>query len=64
MKDLSKVLLSFIVGAAAGAATGLLLAPDKGENTRKKVKESVNDLSEKAKKAFHRVKEDKTDEPA
>ena len=49
MKDLSKVLLSFIVGALAGAAVGLLLAPDKGKNTRKKIKDSINDLSAKAK---------------
>lgn len=49
MKDLSKVMLSFIVGALAGAAAGVLLAPDKGKNTRKKVKKSMDDLSEKVK---------------
>ncbi|HUX95752.1 MAG TPA: YtxH domain-containing protein [Bacteroidales bacterium] len=56
MKDFSKVMLSFIVGALAGAAAGLLLAPDKGENTRKKIKDSIDDLSEKAKKTFHKEK--------
>jgi gas vesicle protein len=64
MKDLSKVLLSLIVGAAAGVAAGLLLAPDKGENTRKKVKDSFNDLSEKAKKALRKEKEIKDEESA
>ena len=49
MKDFSKVMLSFIVGALAGAAAGVLLAPDKGKNTRKKVKKSIEDLSQKAK---------------
>jgi gas vesicle protein len=49
MKDLSKVMLSFIVGALAGAAAGILLAPDKGKNTRKKVKDSIDNLSEKVK---------------
>jgi gas vesicle protein len=49
MKDFSKVMLSFIVGALAGAAAGVLLAPDKGKNTRKKVKKSIDDLSQKAK---------------
>ena len=49
MKDFSKVILSFIVGALAGAAAGVLLAPDKGKNTRKKVKKSIDDLSQKAK---------------
>jgi len=64
MKDLSKVLLSLVVGAAAGVAAGLLLAPDKGENTRKKVKDSFNDLSAKAKKALRKEKEIKDEEPA
>ncbi len=49
MKDFSKVMLSFIVGALAGATAGILLAPDKGKNTRKKVKKSIDDLSKKAK---------------
>jgi gas vesicle protein len=57
MKDLSKVMLSFIIGALAGAATGLLLAPDKGKNTRKKIKDSINDLSEKAKDSINDLSE-------
>ncbi len=63
MKNSSRILLSFMVGALAGAATGILLAPDKGKNTRKKIvdsidklsdkaKESINDLTDKAKKTF------------
>jgi len=75
MKDLSKVMLSFIVGALAGAATGILLAPDKGKNTRKKIKDSIDDfsaktkdsisdLSAKAKKTFSKEKLVKDAEPA
>ena len=75
MKDFSKVMLSFIVGALAGTATGILLAPDKGKNTRKKIKDSIDDLSakakesiddlgEKAKKTFSKEKVAKDAEPA
>jgi len=75
MKNSSRILLSFIVGALAGAATGILLAPDKGKNTRKvikdsidelseKAKDSINDLSEKAKKTIHKEQEKKETETA
>ena len=52
MKTASRIFLSFIVGALAGAATGILLAPDKGKNTRKKMQDSINDLSKKAKETM------------
>lgn len=75
MKNSSRILLSFIVGALAGAATGILLAPDKGKNTRKvikdsidelseKAKDSINDLSEKAKKTFRKEQTIKDNTPA
>ena len=57
MKDFSKVMLSFIVGALAGAATGILLAPDKGKNTRKKIKDSIDDLSARAKDSINDLSE-------
>jgi gas vesicle protein len=40
-------LLAFIVGAAVGAIAGVLLAPDSGANTRKKLKKTLGDLQEK-----------------
>ncbi|MEP7258129.1 MAG: YtxH domain-containing protein [Flavitalea sp.] len=43
MKTSSKVLLGLIGAAAAGAAIGLLLAPEKGSDVRKKVKNAAND---------------------
>ncbi len=59
-------ILALLTGAAIGAGVGLLYAPDKGENTRKKlnkeakkakkrldeqVKETSSNLSESAKSA-------------
>ncbi len=35
-------LLAFIGGAILGAAAAVLLAPDSGENTRKKIKEGLD----------------------
>ncbi len=36
-------LLAFIAGAAAGLTLGLLFAPEKGEETRRKLKETAGD---------------------
>lgn len=43
MNTKSKVILGLIGAAAAGAVVGLLLAPDKGSEIRKKVKETAGD---------------------
>jgi gas vesicle protein len=55
-----KVILSVIAGAAAGAALGLLYAPDKGENTRRMISQKGKDLSgnlkEKLDKTVERTK--------
>ena len=40
MKTLN-FLVAFIGGAAVGAACGLLLAPEKGEDTREKIAEAL-----------------------
>jgi gas vesicle protein len=42
----SKVLIGFLAGAAVGSALGILLAPDKGSETRKKILEKGNDLGD------------------
>lgn len=44
--DVSKVVKAFATGAAAGFAAGILLAPDKGSNTREKVKGLLKELGE------------------
>ncbi len=38
---------AFITGALAGTAVGLLLAPEKGEQTRQKLTEAVEDFCKK-----------------
>lgn len=42
-------LFAFIAGAAAGLTLGLLFAPEKGEETRRKLMETVGDAADSAK---------------
>ena len=46
MNDNSKVLIGFLAGLAAGAALGLLFAPEKGSETRDKLSQSLKDLGD------------------
>jgi gas vesicle protein len=50
MKDDTKVVIALLVGLAAGAALGVLFAPDAGSETRDKLSESLKDLGESIKK--------------
>ena len=43
MNTTSKVILGIVGAAAAGAVIGMLLAPDKGSELRRKVKDTAND---------------------
>ena len=44
-----KSLLAFIAGAMAGAAVALLIAPESGEKTRKRIKDKAVGVADAAK---------------
>ena len=48
----SKLLTGVVLGAAAGALGGILLAPDKGKETRKKITRKSADLQDSLKSKF------------
>lgn len=49
MNDNSKVVIALLAGLAAGAALGLLFAPEKGSETRDKLTESLTKLGDSIK---------------
>jgi gas vesicle protein len=49
MNNNSKVFAALLVGLAAGAALGILFAPQKGEETRDKLAESLSSLGDSIK---------------
>ena len=46
MSTKSKVLIGILGAAAAGVVIGLLLAPEKGKDTRKKIKDTAGDWAD------------------
>ena len=48
----TKAVLGFVAGAAVGALVGILLAPDSGSNTRKKISSKAEDMSDSLKSSY------------
>ncbi len=48
-----KVILSIALGVAAGAVIGVLLAPEKGSETRRKITDKTNDYADGLKTKFN-----------
>ena len=46
MNDNAKVVAALLAGLAAGAALGILFAPEKGSETRDKLNDSLKDLGD------------------
>jgi gas vesicle protein len=54
MKDSSgKMIMGFLIGAALGAAAGILFAPDKGSATRKKIAKKAKETGESVKESVN-----------
>ncbi len=52
MNSSGRFLLGFIAGAITGATLGMLLAPDKGEETRKLISEKFDEYAKKGKEFY------------
>jgi gas vesicle protein len=55
-----KVLLGVLAGVAAGALIGILFAPDKGTETRKKIVKKSEDYVDEVKEKFNGLIDDLT----
>lgn len=54
----SNSIIALLAGVAAGTVLGVLIAPDKGEESRKKVKKTAEDCIGKVKEKLSKRKEE------
>jgi len=52
MKDSGKIIGALLLGVAVGAVIGIIFAPEKGSETRKKLMAGAKDLAEDLKENF------------
>jgi gas vesicle protein len=57
MNTTGKILAAFAAGAAVGAVVGILFAPDKGSETRRKINEQGKKVADDLKERFRKGKE-------
>ena len=57
MKTSGKLLMAIAAGAAVGAILGVLFAPDKGTETRRKIKQKGKKIKDDVKDAYGKGKE-------
>lgn len=55
MTKTGNILLALTTGIAIGTGVGILFAPDKGKDTRKKIKNSVDEKTSKLKKKMDKL---------
>ncbi|MFK8266146.1 YtxH domain-containing protein [Capnocytophaga cynodegmi] len=55
MAKTGNVLLALVTGVAIGAGAGILFAPNRGEDTRQKIKDSVDEKTSKLKKKMDKL---------